>query len=78
MHVGGLRLEIRTLGRTNTPLQEAHGGKALPVRCVQPQLLSLRSPGSPHEEASELKAGLVAEAVLYLCNFLLTLDVQLK
>lgn len=78
VHVGGLRLEIRSLGWINAPLQEAHGGKALPVCCLQSQLLALRSPGSPHEEASELKAGLVAAAVLYLCNFLLTLDVQLK
>lgn len=78
VHVGRLRLAVRALRWADAPLPEAHGGQALPVRRLQPQLLPLRPPGAPHEEASELRAALLRDAVLYLCNFLLTLDVQLK
>ena len=54
MHLGRLRLEVRPLGRADPPLPQAHGGQALPVRRVQPQLLPLRPPGAAHEEAPEL------------------------
>ena len=54
MHLGRLRLEVRALGRADPPLPQAHGGQALPVRRVQPQLLPLRPPGAAHEEAPEL------------------------
>lgn len=58
VHLGGLWLEVRALWRADPPLPEAHGGQAIPVRRVQPQLLPLRPPGPAHEEAPELRAPL--------------------
>jgi len=45
MHLGRLHVEVRPLRRADAALQEAHGGEALQVRRLRPQLLQVRPPG---------------------------------
>ncbi|XP_044850841.1 Krueppel-like factor 1 isoform X1 [Mauremys mutica] len=50
LHLGGLRLEVRPLGRADAPLPQAHGAAPVPVPAVPARLLPLRPPGPAHEE----------------------------
>lgn len=51
LRLGGLRLEVRTLGRAHATLPETHGPPAVPVSEVRPGLFQVRPPRSAHEEA---------------------------
>lgn len=50
LRLGGLRMEVRPLGRAHAPLPETHGPPALPVSEVRPGLFQVRPPRSAHEE----------------------------
>lgn len=50
LRLGGLRLEVRPLGRAHAPLPETHGPPTVPVSEVRPGLFQVRPPGSAHEE----------------------------
>lgn len=51
LSVGGLLLEIRPLGRTDTSLPQAHGPETLRMSAVPEGLLPIGPPGFAHEEA---------------------------
>lgn len=63
--MGGLRVEIRALGRTDSPLPEAHGFETLQVQLLRPLLLALRPPSTAHEETSVTTVALVQHRVAY-------------
>lgn len=69
LRLGGLRLEVRTLGRADAPLQEAHGPPTVPVSEVRQGLFQVRPPRSPHEETlMRLNGGLKASFLLLFLN----------
>lgn len=70
LRLGGLRLEVRTLGRADAPLQKTHGPPTLPVPEVRQGLFQVRPPRSPHEETlmrphGGLKASFVVVIVVF-------------
>lgn len=67
LRLGGLRLEVRTLGRADAPLQETHGPPTLPVSEVRQGLFQVRPPRSPHEETlMRLNGGLKASLFFFV------------
>jgi len=51
VHMGGLHVEIRTIGRADAALSQAHGPKAVQVPSLSAIVLAERSFVAPHEEA---------------------------
>lgn len=49
LHVGRLRLEIRTLRRADPPLPKTHRTAALPLPALPARFFALGSPGLAHE-----------------------------
>ena len=47
--VGGLRLEVRQVGRAHPPQAQAHRGQTLPLQTVRQSFLPLGPPGATHE-----------------------------
>lgn len=56
VHVGQLRLALRSFGRADAPFPEAHGRQTLPVRCLLALLFPIWPPRPAHEKTPELAA----------------------
>lgn len=57
MHVVGVRVEFRSVGRADQTLPEAHGRQAVPVRGVRTVFRPVRPPGAAQETTSAEKRG---------------------
>lgn len=55
VHVGRLHVEIRTIGRADAALSQAHGPKAVQVPSLSAIILAKRSFVASHEEALMMK-----------------------
>lgn len=60
VHVVGVRVEFRAVGRADQTLPEAHGRQTLPLRSVRTVFRAVRSSGAAQEEASAQERGRVA------------------
>lgn len=63
MHVGGLYLEVRQIGRTDETLSETHGAEAVPLPQVPEIVQQIRSLVAAHETALIAPAELVEQFV---------------
>ena len=60
--MGGLRLAVRTLRRTDAALSQTHGLETIPVQVVQSLLLSVGPSRSTHEATpAEMTAAVIGD-----------------